>query len=116
MVFRAVFIHAYLDAKNPSQILIYVWNTDGLRILKSQWPRAIFVFTWQLELSQACSFLRMLLTPKNFDFTQIPHKTNDVIFWKSQKNMFLGRFWPFLVDENFFQKLQRCHTQLYMGS
>ena len=71
-------------------------------------------FTWELDFSQACSFRRMLMNYNNFDFTQIPHKTNDVIFLKSPKTMFLGHFWPFLPDWDFFQKIQLCHTQLYM--
>ena len=70
--------------------------------------------TWELDFSQACSFRRMLMNHKNFDFTQIPDKTNDVIFLKSPKTMFLGHFWPFLPDGDFFQKIQLCHTQLYM--
>ena len=32
----------------------------------------------------------MLMNHKNFHFTQIPDKTNDVIFLKSPKTMFLG--------------------------
>ena len=39
----------------------------------------------------------MLMNHKNFNFTQIPDKTNDEIFLKSPKAMFLGHFWPFLV-------------------
>ena len=108
------FYHVYLHTKNQSHILIYRWNTDGLRILKSHWLRAIFAFTWELDFSQACSFLRMLMNHKNFCFTQIPDKTNDIIFLRSLKTMFLGHFWPFLPDGNFFQKMQLCHTQLYM--
>ena len=38
---------------------------------------------------------------KNLDFTQIPDKTNDVIFLKSSKIMF---FWPFLPDGDFSKK------------
>ena len=70
--------------------------------------------TWELDFSQACSFHRMLMNHKNFHFTQIPDKTNDMIFLKSPKTMFLGHFWPFLPDGDFFQKIQLCHTQLYM--
>ena len=68
------FIHVYLHAKNQSQILIYKWNTDDLRILKSHWLRVNFAFIWELDFSQVCSFLRMLMIHKNFDFTQIPDK------------------------------------------
>ena len=36
------FIHVYLHAKNQSQILLYYWNIDNQRILKSHWLTAIF--------------------------------------------------------------------------
>ena len=39
----------------------------------------------------------MLMNHKNFHFTQIPDKTNDIIFLKSPKTMFLGHFWQFSV-------------------
>ena len=107
------FIHVYLHAKNQSQILIYQWNTDDLRILKSHWLRAIFAFTWGLDFSQACSFLRMFMNHENFDLTQISGKINDMSFLKSPKTMFLGHFWPFLLDRDFFQKIQLCHTTIY---
>ena len=55
----------------------------------------------------------MLMNHENFDFTQIPGKTNDLIFLKSPKTMFLGHFWPFLPDRDFFQKLQLSHTSIY---
>ena len=71
--------------------------------------------TWEPDFFQAHSFRRMLMNNKNFDFTQIPDKTNNVIFLKNPKTMFLGHFWPFLADGIFFQKIQLYHTQLYMG-
>ena len=73
------------------------------------------VITWEPDFSQACSFCRMLINHKNLHFTQIPGKTNDVIFFQSPKTMFLGHFWSFLPDVDFFQKIPLCHTQLYMG-
>ena len=63
---------------------------------------------WELDFSQAYSFRRMLMNHKNFHFTQIPDKNNDVIFLKSPKTMFLGYFWPFFPKPG-------CHTQLYMA-
>ena len=44
----------------------------------------------------------MLMNHKNFHFTQIPDKTNDMIFLKSPKTLFLDRFWSFLPDRDFF--------------
>ena len=72
-------------------------------------------FTWELDFSQACNFLRMLMNHKNFDFKKIPDKNNAVIFLKSPKTMFLGQFWPFLPYGFFFQKIQLCLTKLYMN-
>ena len=63
--------------------------------------------TWEPDFSQACSFRRMLMNHKNFHFTQISDKTNDMIFLKSLKTLFLGHFWAFLFIFpwwGFFQK------------
>ena len=65
------------------------WNPIG-------WEQFLAI-TWEPDFSQACSFRRMLMNHKNFRFTQIPDKTNDMIFSKSPKTLFLGHFWPFLV-------------------
>ena len=90
-------IHAYLHAKNQSLII----NLFIILMNKEYWNligRELFLaITWELDFSQACSFPRMLMNHKNFHFTQIPDKTNDVIFLKSPKTMFLGHFWLFLV-------------------
>ena len=69
--------------------------------------------TWELDFSQACSFRRMLMNHKNFHFTNISDKTHDVIFLKSPKNMFLGHFWSYLPDGDFFKKIRLCHTIIY---
>ena len=39
----------------------------------------------------------MLISQKNFRFTQISDKTKDKIFLKSPKTLFLGHFWQFFV-------------------
>ena len=101
------FVRAYLHICQKSK------SDINLRILKSHWLRAIFAFTWEPHFSQACSFLRMLMNHKNFDFTQIPEKNNDMFFLKSPKTMFFGHFWPFLPDRDFFQKIQLSHTTIY---
>ena len=51
--------------------------------------------------------------PWELYFTQIPGKTNDMIFLKSPKTMFFGHVWPFLPDRDFFQKIQLSHTTIY---
>ena len=69
-------------------------------MLKEYWnligSEPFLSLTGEQDFSQACSFRTMLMNRKNFDFTQIPDKTNNVIFLKSQTTMFLGHFWPFL--------------------
>ena len=57
------------------------WNLIG--------REPFLAITWEPDFSQACSFCRM------FHFAQTPDKTNDMIFLKSPKTMFLGHFWPF---------------------
>ena len=103
-----------LRYKSISEILTIkrYWNLIG-------WETFLAV-TWQSDFPQECSFCRMLMNYKNFHFTKIPDKTNDVVFLKSPKTMFLGHFLPFLVIfswRGFFfpKKIQLCHTQIYMG-
>ena len=50
---------------------------------------------------------------KNFHLKQIPDKIDEIIFLKSPKTMFLGHFWPFFPDKDFFQKIQLSHTTIY---
>ena len=87
---------------------------------KSKSDINLLVKYWQLkntEISLAERLCRMLINHKNFHFTQIPDKTNDMIFLKSPKTMFLGHFWPFLVIFawwGFFPKnLALSHTTIY---
>ena len=58
---------------------------------------SFLAITWEPDFSQACSFHRMLMNNKNFHFTQIPDKINDMIFLKSPKTMFVGRFCPMAI-------------------
>ena len=60
------------------------WNLIGQKIFLD--------ITWKPDFSQACSFRRMLMNHKNFHFTQITGKTDDVVFLKSPKTMFLAIF------------------------
>ena len=75
--------------------------------------------TWEPDFSQACNFRTMLMNHRNFHFTQIPDKTNDVFFFlKCPKTMFwaifdhFGHFCPMRI----FSKKSSCHTELYMGT
>ena len=78
------------------------WNLIG--------QEQFLAITWESDFSRACSFCRMLMNHKNFHFTQIPDKTNDMIFLKSPKTLFWGHFWPFLPNGDFFQKVRLSQT------
>ena len=77
------------------------WNLIG--------PEPFLAITWEPDFFQACSFRRLLMNHKNFHFTQIPDKTNHLIFLNCPKTVF-GPI--LLIFSDFFQN---CHTQLYMG-
>ena len=63
------------------------WNLIGQETFSAK--------TWEPDFYQAWGFPRMLMNHKNFHFTQIPVKNNDVIFLKSSKTLVLGHLWPF---------------------
>ena len=81
------------------KIKVRYWSISEIMMIKEYWNligREPFLsLTSELDFSQACSFHRMLMDHKNFDFTQIQDKNKNVIPLKSQKIMFLGQFWPF---------------------
>ena len=56
------------------------WNLTG--------QEQFSTITWEPDFSQVYSFRRMSMNHKNFHFTQIPDKTNDIIFLKVQKPCF----------------------------
>ena len=76
-------------------------SINKILTIKEYWnlisQESFLVITWEPDFSQACSFSRMLMNHKNFRFTQISDKTNDMIFLKNPKTLFLDHFWPFLV-------------------
>ena len=90
-------IHAYLHAKIKVR---YKFICEILTI-KEYWNligwEPFLAINWELDFFQACSFRRMLMNHKNAHFSQIPDKTNDVIFLESPKTLFWGQFWSFLV-------------------
>ena len=91
----------------PKVKVRYYFITEILTI-KEYWNlifwETFLAMTWEPNVSQACSFHRMLINHQNFHFTQIPDKTNDGTFLKSPKTIFLGHFWPFLPNGGIFQK------------
>ena len=81
-------------SKSDINLLVKYWQLKHTGISMTEndlW------LTWEPNFSQACSFYRMLMNHKNFPLTQIPDKTNDVIFLKSPKTLFWGHFWLLLI-------------------
>ena len=99
--------------KSDNNLLVKYWQLKNAEISLAEWEPFLTI-TWEPDFSQARSFCRMLINHKNFHFTQIPDKTNDMIFLKSPKPCFWAIFDHSLPDGNFFQKIRLCHTQLYM--
>ena len=96
LIYLVHFIHVYLHAKNQSQI-----SMNEILTIKEYWnlisQEPFLATTWETDFSQACSFCKMLMNHKSLRLTQIPDKTNDMIFLKSPKTLFLAYFWPFLA-------------------
>ena len=83
------------------KIKVRYLSLNEILTIKEYWNltdrEPFLAITWEPDFSQACSFYRMLMNHKNFRLIQIPDKTNDVIFLKKPKTLFLGYFWHFLV-------------------
>ena len=98
-----------------SKIKVRYLSINEILTIKEYWNligrEQFLVITWQPDFSRACSFHRMLMNHKNFRFTQIPDKTNDMVFLKSPKTI-IDHFWSFLPNRDFFKKTWLCHTQL----
>ena len=117
---EACFFHSRLSTcqKSKSDINLFVkyWRLKNTEV---SWSESFFLaITWETDFSQAYSFRRMLMNHQNFHSTQIPDKTNNMIFLKSLKTMFLGHFdhfWSFLPNGDFFRKIRLCHAQQFMG-
>ena len=95
-------LSTYQKSKSFINLLVKYWWLKDTEISLAESHLSL---TWELDFSEACSFRRMLMNHNNFDFTQIPDKTNDMIFLKSPKTIFLGHFWSFLPDGNFSKNL-----------
>ena len=120
---KPCFFHSWLSicqkSKPDINILVKYWQLKNSEILtiKEYWNligRGPFLaINWEPDFTQACSFCRILMNHKKFHLTQIPDKTNDVIFLKSPKT-FWAIFDHFCLVGIFFKK-SGYHTQLCMG-
>ena len=90
------FFHSCLStcqkSKSDINLLMKYWRLKNTEYWNPIGWEQFLAITWEPDFSQACSFCRMLMNHKNFCFTQIPDKTNDIIFLNSPKTLFLGSF------------------------
>ena len=99
-------IHAYLHAKKSDINLLVKY----LQLKNTEISLADSHFGCNLRTRFFASM--QLMNHKNFNLTQIPDKTTDVIYLKSPKTMFwdiFDHFWSFLSD-GIFSKKSGCHT------
>ena len=73
-------------SKSDINLLIKYWRLNNTEKLIGRGP--FLAIIWEPDFCRACSVGRMLMNHKNFCFTEIPDKTNDVIFLKSPKPLF----------------------------
>ena len=99
-------------SKSDINLLMKYWR---IRILKSHWSSTILDYNLRTRFFPSMQFSQNFKNHQNFRFTKIPDKTNDKIFLKSPKTLFLGHFWSVLPDGDFFKKIRLCHTQMYTG-
>ena len=68
----------------PQKIKVRYYSINETLMIKEYWnligPEPFLTVTWELDFSQACSFDTMLMNHNNSHFTQIPDKTNAMIF------------------------------------
>ena len=87
----------FLLPNNDSKKCLEKSLINEILTIKEYWNligrKPFLAIIWLPDFSQPSSFCRMLMNHKNFHFTQIPDKTNDVIFLK---------FWPFWPPWPFF--------------
>ena len=78
---------------------------------------SFWAITGESDFSQGCSFQWMSVNHKKFCLTQIPDKTNDMIFLKIPKTLFLSHVWPCLVIFDwrgiFSKKIRLSHKTIY---
>ena len=96
------------------KIKVRYQSINKVLTIKEYWDffgqELFLAITREPDFPNACSFSRMLKDHKNFRFTPIPDKTNDMIFLKTCLLAFFDHF-----DIIFLKKVWLCHIKLSMG-
>ena len=118
IIIACIYLLALFIKQNLKKFFQWIQSYEDAQFLGPKWPISTNEnFSENLLVSFIHTYLRAKNQSQilNFHFIWIPDKINFAIFLKSPKTMFLGHFWPFLPDGNFFQKIWLGHTQLYMS-
>ena len=77
---------SYYSSLSTFQNKVRYQSIHEILTIKEYWnlirQEPVLAITWETDFSQTCSFHRILKDHKNFRFTPIPDKVNDLIFFK----------------------------------
>ena len=90
--------------KSGYLIILYLINVVDLKILQSDWPRALWPISLGPDFSQIWNLRRNGAHNINFNYRPNSEKTNDHIFHWIQKILFFSPCPPFFWAIVFYQK------------
>ena len=99
-----IFLILYQNAKNEAASSICSGEMADLKILQSEWLRALWPTSQEQHFSQTKDLCRNIANNINFHYRINSGKTNDQIFLSIQKNLFLAHFHNFLGTKKLSQK------------
>ena len=97
-------MNLYQHAKNQATSSFCSINVVDLKILQSDWPRALWPISLGPDFSQIWNLRRNGAHNINFNYRPNSEKTNDHIFHWIQKILFFSPFPPFFWVIVFYQK------------
>ena len=104
----------YLYAKNYKKRSNGSKNITIRRIKLSDWSRAKMPISREPDFSQTCGFRRMIENHNIFRFKPFLATSNDSIFHKSPKTLFLGTFGLIWAERDFSRKIRLRHFSAFM--
>ena len=84
------------------------------RIELSDWSRGQMPISREPDFSQTCGFRRMIENHNIFHFKPFLATSNDPIFHKSPKTLFLGTFGQIWAERDFSRKIRLRHFSAFM--
>ena len=108
------FNNLYKQDKNQGISSTCSENIVDLKILQSDWLRALWPISQKSDLFQIWYLCRNTVNNINFHYRTNSAKINDKVFNKF-KTPYFWHIFPILEAKNFFKKIRICTTQLHMG-